>query len=94
MLLLKTAFLRQAEGVGKSKTELAGRAAQYVAETLQQKAAAATRGENIVDAEAARVAGSQSFALRHAQEQLERAGGLPAPVAASLALLLSPHMPC
>jgi hypothetical protein len=36
---------------------------------MQQKAQAATRGENIVDAEAARVAGSQSFALRHAQEQ-------------------------
>ncbi len=39
---------------------LAGAAAQYAAETLQAKGRAATRGENIVDAEAARVLGADS----------------------------------
>ena len=46
---------------------LAAKAAQYVADTLQAKSKAATLGENIVDAEAARVAGSDGS--RVASEQ-------------------------
>lgn len=50
------------EGAG-----LAGKAAQYVADTLQAKSKAATLGENLVDAEASRLSGSDGS--RVASEQ-------------------------
>lgn len=53
--------------VGEDEIGLAAKAAQYVADTLQAKSKAATLGENIVDAEAARVAGSDGS--RVASEQ-------------------------
>lgn len=59
--------LEEEQEEDKDVHDLKGKAARYVAETLQAKSKAATLGENLVDAEAARVAGSDGS--RVASEQ-------------------------